>query len=104
MKRFFVPAIAIVADLAAIVSVIVGCAKSDGKIVAKGEIRFFQHGTRGRLKFKPEWIDEFVERNTVAPMDDSSQPTCVKRTRKPRVPATDESVCGFGWDLLKNRG
>ena len=79
-----------------------GCTVSGvRKVVARGEIRYFQHGKRGRLKFKPEWVDEFIARHTVVPADEQPQRLPVKRPGKQTAPAGNEAVCGFGWDLLK---
>ena len=65
------------------------------KLVVRGELRYFQHGKRGRLKFKPEWIDEFVTKHTVAPTDEQPQ-RVLARPRKNRSSDNDTgSVCGF---------
>ena len=78
-----------------------GCTVSGvRKIVARGEMRYFQHGKRGRLKFKQEWVDEFIAQHTVAPADKQPQRLSAKRPAKQKSPATNEAVCGFGWDLL----
>lgn len=80
-----------------------GCTVSGvRKVVARGEIRYFQHGKRGRLKFKPEWVDEFIARNTVAPADETPPREPTKCTRRQVSQENDGTVCGFGWDLLKS--
>ncbi len=79
-----------------------GCTVSGvRKVVARGEIRYFQHGKRGRLKFKPEWVDEFIARHTVPPADEQPRPAHKKPASKQKPPKDNGAVCGFGWDLLK---
>ena len=79
-----------------------GCTVSGvRKVVARGEIRYFQHGKRGRLKFKQEWVDEFIARHTVALADEQPRLAPAKRPAKPKPPKDSEGVCGFGWDLLR---
>jgi excisionase family DNA binding protein len=52
-----------------------GCTTSGvRKLVAKREIKYFQHGKKGRIKFLPEWIDEYIELNTIPPKNDN--PRC----------------------------
>ena len=83
-----------------------GCTVSGvRKVVARGEIRYFQHGKRGRLKFKPEWVDEFIASHTHAPSDEQPRRVPAKRASKPPSRDSRDSgkVCGFGWDLLKKR-
>jgi excisionase family DNA binding protein len=80
-----------------------GCTVSGvRKVVARGEIRYFQHGKRGRLKFKPEWVDEFIARHTVAPAGEQPRRVPTKRPGKRKAVESAEEVCGFGWDLLKS--
>jgi hypothetical protein len=45
------------------------------KIVKRGEIRFMQAGPRSRIKFRPEWLDEFIDQKRPKP-----EP---KKSRKP---------------------
>jgi excisionase family DNA binding protein len=82
-----------------------GCTESGvRKLVARGEIRHFQHRKRGRLKFKPEWVDEFIARYTSDPKGEQPPPRRVGRpSRKQSVPVDTGNVCGFGWELLKKR-
>ena len=81
-----------------------GCTVSGvRKVVARGEIRYFQHGKRGRLKFKPEWVDEFVAEHTHAPTDEQPRRAPAKRASKPQPTRDSGEVCGFGWELLKKR-
>ena len=81
-----------------------GCTVSGvRKVVARGEIRYFQHGKRGRLKFKPEWVDEFVASHTHAPSNEQPHRVPAKRASKPpsRYSRDSGKVCGFGWELFK---
>lgn len=81
-----------------------GCTVSGvRKIVARGEIRYFQHGKRGTLRFKPEWIEEFIAQHTHAPGNQPPPRMPARRAPKPRPSPDSETVCGFGWDLLKRR-
>ena len=81
-----------------------GCTVSGvRKVVARGEIRYFQHGKRGRLKFKPEWVDDFIARHTVAPADEQPQRAPAKHATKQKPARDSGEVCGFGWDLLKKQ-
>jgi excisionase family DNA binding protein len=79
-----------------------GCTVSGvRKVVARGEIRYFQHGKRGRLKFKPEWVDEFVVKHTHAPTDEQPRRAPAQPNRKKSI-ATDsaDDRHGFNWGLL----
>lgn len=40
---------------------------AEGRRVSGDTIRFFQDGKKGAILFRPEWIDEYIERNTVVP-------------------------------------
>ena len=56
------------------------------KLVAKREIRYFQHGKHGRILFRPEWVEEFIERHTHAPkMEDVAVSRPRKKKDKPAL-------------------
>jgi hypothetical protein len=62
------------------------------KVVKAGQIRFVQNG-RGPIKFRREWIDEYIH---------ASNPTKVKRSPSQRRPALPQSkVPGFNPSLFK---
>mgnify|MGYP001023279220 CR=1 FL=1 len=74
------------------------------KLVAKRRIRYFQDGRHGRIKFKPEWVDEYIQKNTTPPQDDTDNPNIVMK-QKPRqakqVPSgVGDSQHGLDWDLM----
>ena len=80
-----------------------GCTVSGvRKVVARGEIRYFQHGKRGRLKFKPEWVEEFVCKHTVAPKDETPQKARPK-PKKRLIAGKCENRHGLTWDLLRRQ-
>jgi hypothetical protein len=47
------------------------------KLVARGDVRFFQSRPHAPLRFKPEWLEEFIERGS-KPIEPAV------RTRKPK--------------------
>lgn len=64
-------------------------------------IRFFQAG-RGPIKFRPEWVDDFVVANTTAPKSVERSPA-----RKPAAPASPvilKPQFGFDPSLLRKLG
>ena len=71
------------------------------KLVAKKEIKYFQHGKHGRIKFKQEWIDEFIDKNTIAPKSELSTPK--PKTKKPLKHKMENATEGFkfNWNLMK---
>jgi hypothetical protein len=71
------------------------------KLVAKKEIRYFQRKAHSPIMFRPEWLEEYVEKHTVASKDDLTDvmpPTRRRRQAKSESPGSD--VCGFSWELL----
>jgi len=42
-------------------------AAAKGELVRGPTIKFFQPGKRAPIKFRQEWIDEFIDDNTVEP-------------------------------------
>ena len=80
------------------------------KLIQAGEIRYYQHGKRGRIKFDPAWVEEFVERNThnVVLGNKHQPPTPAMRPyrkKKAHLPDNREGGLdnphGFNWDLLQ---
>jgi excisionase family DNA binding protein len=69
------------------------------KIVRRGEIQYFQRG-RGRIKFRTEWLDEFVATHTHQPRHFILK---VGRQRKPKPPQPtgNGDLLGFRDDLYK---
>ena len=68
------------------------------KIVRKGKIRYFQSGRCGRIKFKKEWLDDYIEENS---QHRQEPPAKVGRKKKPQLVVDD--CCekhGFSLDLL----
>jgi excisionase family DNA binding protein len=81
-----------------------GCTESGlRKLVAKNEIRYFQHGHGGRIRFKAEWIDDFVEKFSSAPNSAPSEYVPKKRKTKTERDSTAEGDddLGFNWELLE---
>lgn len=54
-------------------------------------IKFFQAGRRGAVRFKREWLDQFIEENTVDPTVPLTQKEKVRRA-KPKTPPQDASI------------
>ena len=70
------------------------------KIVRGGGITYFQHGRRGRIKFRPEWLDEFVGVHTHPPRQFVPRPSRQPK-QKPSKPAGKWDHLGFRDDLYK---
>ncbi len=70
------------------------------KLVKRGGIAYFQHGQRGRLKFKPEWLDQFIDNSTHKPRQFTPKPG-----RQPKRPAkpmpTASGLLGFRPEFFK---
>jgi excisionase family DNA binding protein len=73
------------------------------KLIAKRKLRYFQTGKHGRIKFRPEWLDEYVAKNTIAPADECPPPPVRRRKRLQQTIRQTETdnILGFGWDLFK---
>jgi hypothetical protein len=48
------------------------------KLVARGDVRFFQARPHAPLKFKPEWLEEFIDRGS-QPSEPAVRPRKAKR-------------------------
>lgn len=59
------------------------------KLVRRGEVRFFQARPHAPLRFRPEWIDAYIEAKS-APMDEPSH------SRRQRQPKTTPVANRFG--------
>jgi len=69
------------------------------KLVARGEITYFQHGKHGRIMFRPEWVEEFISRHTHSPKMEVL--TVPRRKKAKKIPAlSPTSKHGFNADLL----
>ena len=68
------------------------------KLVAKGELLFCQRRKHGRIKFKPEWLEDFIRENTHDLRTEPPQ----KATRKAARKRTDlaENSHGLDWNLV----
>jgi excisionase family DNA binding protein len=69
------------------------------KLVVNRKIHFFQDGKHGRIMFEPEWVDEYISKNTHAPID-SAIPVSIPHKRKTvvaKMPETNKH--GFNLDL-----
>lgn len=72
------------------------------KLVAKREIKFYQHGKHGRIRFKQEWIDEFIEKHTVSPPDETLAPVPPRKHKgREKHPAPCDGKHGLNWELLR---
>ncbi|WP_425616690.1 helix-turn-helix domain-containing protein [Anatilimnocola sp. NA78] len=60
------------------------------KLCARGDVRFFQARKHSPLKFRPEWLDEFIERGSKP-----DEPVVRTRVAKPKRPAV---LNKFGFD------
>jgi hypothetical protein len=67
--------------------------------VAKREIRYFQHGKHRRIMFKPEWVEDFVSRNTHAPIDGALPVSFSRKIKTIRAMMPETSKHGFHWNL-----
>lgn len=66
-------------------------AKANGKPTHGPTIKFFQAGPRGAIRFRPEWLDTFIDENTIDPHAARREPP------KPRQRQTAAKI-GHGFD------
>jgi hypothetical protein len=69
------------------------------KLVAKGEICYFQNGKRGRVKFKSEWVEDYISRHTHSPIDSSNSVSPSRKKKTTCVKMSEGGKHGFHWDL-----
>lgn len=62
--------------------------RASGAAVRGPFIKFVQAGKNGAVRFRPEWIEEFIEANTVDP----TTPTEQRRRVKPKPNDNDYSI------------
>jgi excisionase family DNA binding protein len=67
------------------------------KLVRRREIQYFQAGPHSPLKFRREWLDEFISAGSVAP-GESGEPSPPKKRSKPQRAIEPRS--GFDSRLL----
>lgn len=58
------------------------------KIVRRREIQFFQRRKHAPLRFKPEWLAEYIDRHSTTPGEPSQAPASRQR-RKPAPPVVN---------------
>jgi hypothetical protein len=51
-----------------------------GEPVVRPMIQFFQAGPKAPIKFKPQWVDDFIRQHTGDPSRNVPQPNRVQRT------------------------
>jgi hypothetical protein len=61
------------------------------KLVRKRAIQFFQAGPNSPIKFRPEWLDQFIEAGSIKP----GAPAEVKKRKKPKAAPIVEPAFGF---------
>ena len=64
------------------------------KLVAKRAIQFFQARPHSPIKFKREWLNEFVEAGSIKP----GAPAAVQQRRKAKVGPAQVDGSRFGFD------
>lgn len=73
------------------------------KIVKRGGIVYFQSGRRGRLRFKTEWLDDYIAQHTHQPRQFTPtagrKPKAVNPSTKPE---SNQDRLGFRDDLYKH--
>jgi hypothetical protein len=67
-------------------------AKARGAETRGPTIKFFQAGTRGSIKFRPEWLETFIAENTIDPQAVRCEPAA------PRKPRRAPGKIGHGFD------
>jgi hypothetical protein len=66
-------------------------ARLAGHATSGPTIKFFQTGRYGSIRFRPEWLEEFIDAGTRDPDVSVERP----RAKKPRPPVVIPSVAGF---------
>ena len=73
------------------------------KLILAKEIRYLQHGKRGRIRVDPTWIEDFIVKNSNPPVADGRKPA--KKRKKPSDNRTASCFTpnqhGFSWELLR---
>ena len=59
-------------------------------------IKFFQTSRGAPVKFRPEWVEDFIDKHTINPERGAPKSNGTKKKKKVRM----ESTCGFDRDLL----
>jgi excisionase family DNA binding protein len=70
------------------------------KLVRRREIQYFQARPHSPIKFRREWLDEFVESGSTKPGPVDPGP----RPRKRKTPPLKSGAHGFDASLLKRAG
>jgi len=61
------------------------------KLVRRRAIRYSQHGRWGRIRFRPEWLEEFIEAGVVAPLSASKPLPPRPKRQVSRLPGPEKS-------------
>lgn len=69
------------------------------KLVASGDIVYFQSGKKGRIRFREEWVEEFIEKNTHRKCN-LVKPNRQAKKKPFRSAEGSSNRHGFNWDLL----
>ena len=68
------------------------------KLIAAGKVVHLQSGPHGRIRFKPEWLDDYISEHTVTPREAA---TPRKRQRTPTIPETTGGVFDI-WRFVRS--
>ncbi len=68
------------------------------KVLQSGKIKYTQNGKKGRIKFRKEWLDEFIEENTPSYTKPYTAP---KKQKKKPITGFGELSNGLSWDLFR---
>jgi hypothetical protein len=68
------------------------------KLVVKKKITYFQNGKRGRIMFRPEWLEEFIEGHTHDTSHGAKLPATPRR-KSTRLKFPETGRHGFNSDL-----
>jgi len=72
------------------------------KILNRGQIKYFQHGKHGRIKFKQEWLDDYIEAHAVSPVRPLvTSPVSKKRRRATSTHRPPDDDQGLPWHLMQ---